>query len=248
MKFSTPLIEGTLIKRYKRFLADVTLADGSVVTAHTANSGSMLGCCTPGARVWLSESDNPARKLKYTWELVEVGGALVGINTSHPNALAAEAIMAGAIPELAGYDTAKREVKYGKNSRIDVLLKAEGRPDCYVEVKNVTLFRDGRAEFPDAVTARGAKHLAELTDMVAEGKRAVMLYMVQRSADGLTGFDVARDIDPAYDVALRAALAAGVEAICYTCTVTPEGLEVATPLPLALRTPANPTPSPAPVA
>jgi len=235
MKFATPLIEGTLIKRYKRFLADVTLADGTVVTAHTANSGSMKGCCEPGSRVWLSPADNPNRKLKYTWELIEVDGEIVGINTSHPNVLAYEAVVAGEIPGLEGYTGVRREVKYGKNSRIDVLATAEDRPDCYVEVKNVTLFRDGYAEFPDAVTTRGAKHLRELSDMVTEGKRAVMLYVVQRAATGLKGFRIAEDIDPAYGAALREARAAGVETLCATCRVTPEGITLADPLPLALN-------------
>lgn len=235
MKFTSTLVKGTLIKRYKRFLADVTLEDGAVVTAHTANSGSMLGCCAPGAEVWLSPANNPARKLQWTWELVRVDGLLVGINTSHPNALAAEAVAAGIIPELAGYDTVRREVKYGKNSRIDLLLQGGGKPDCYVEVKNVTLFRDGHAEFPDAVTARGAKHLEELMAMVAEGKRAVMLYMVQRERGGAAAFRVAEDIDPAYAAALRVALAAGVEALCRTCTVTTEDIEVGPALPLAVE-------------
>lgn len=235
MKFASTLVKGTLIKRYKRFLADVTLEDGTVVTAHTANSGSMLGCCTPGSEVWLSPANNPARKLQWTWELVRVDGLLIGINTSHPNALAAEAVAAGSIPELTGYDTIRREVKYGKNSRIDLLLQGGGKPDCYVEVKNVTLFRDGHAEFPDAVTARGAKHLEELMTMVAEGKRAVMLYMVQRERGDVTAFRVAQDIDPAYAAALRVALAAGVEAICRTCTVTTDGIEVGPALPLAVE-------------
>lgn len=234
MKFASPLVKGTLIKRYKRFLADVTLDDGTVVTAHTANSGSMLGCCAPGSEVWLSPANNPARKLQWTWELVRVDGLLIGINTSHPNALAAEAVAAGTIPELAGYDTVRREVKYGKNSRIDLLLQGAGRPDCYVEVKNVTLFRDGHAEFPDAVTARGAKHLEELIAMVAEGKRAVMLYMVQREQGDVAAFRVAHDIDPAYAAGLRVALAAGVEAICRTCVVTTDGIEVGPALPLAV--------------
>lgn len=240
MDFSAPLIKGTLIKRYKRFMADITLEDGSVVTAHTANSGSMLGCCTPGSLVWLSPASNPDRKLKFTWELVEVEGQLVGINTSHPNALAAEAIQAGHIPELSGYATLKREVKYGKNSRIDVFLTAPDRPDCYVEVKNTTLFRaipgtnTQAALFPDAVTERGTKHLNELSDMVRDGKRAVMLYMVQRSADGLGHFSVAEDIDPTYAAALRSALAVGVEALCYSCTVTSSGISVASPLSIVL--------------
>lgn len=239
MQFSTDLIPGTLIKRYKRFMADVTLDDGTVVTAHTANSGSMLGCSTPGSRVWLSPASNPERKLKYTWEMVEVDGSLIGVNTSHPNALAAEAIQAGAIAELTGYTGLKREVKYGKNSRIDVFLTADGRPDCYVEVKNVTLFREmaggqGVALFPDAVTERGAKHLQELSDMVAEGKRAVMLYMVQRSVAGLERFAIAEDIDPTYADALRRARAAGVEALCYTCTLSPLGIDVGAPLPVTV--------------
>lgn len=241
MLFSCDLIKGTLVKRYKRFLADITLADGTEVTAHTANSGSMLGCCAPGSEVWISPANNPERKLKYTWELVRVDGELVGINTSHPNALAAEAIRDGTITELAGYETLKREVKYGKNSRIDVFLTASDRPNCYVEVKNTTLFRPLEGEgsqkvalFPDAVTARGAKHLVELTDMVAEGHRAVMLYMVQRSAADLSHFAVADDIDPAYAEALGKAMAAGVEALCYTCSLSEQGITVATPLPIRL--------------
>lgn len=233
MKFEAPLLRGTLVKRYKRFLADVVLEDGSAVTAHTANSGSMRGCATPGAEVWLSPASNPARKLKYTWELVRVEGELVGINTAHPNALAAEAITAGQIPALAGYETLKREVKYGKSSRIDILLSTPGRPPCYVEVKNVTLFRDGHAEFPDAVTERGTKHLAELSDMVEQGHRAVMLYVVQRAALGLTGFRPAADIDPTYAAALGTARAAGVETLCYTCDVAPHGITLTDPLPLS---------------
>ncbi|WP_404379702.1 DNA/RNA nuclease SfsA [Caenispirillum salinarum] len=242
MQFTTPLIRGTLIKRYKRFLADVTLADGTVVTAHTANSGSMKGCAEPGSAVWLSPADNPNRKLKYTWEIVQVdGGGLVGINTSWPNALVADACASGVIPELCGYDTVRREVKYGKNSRIDVLLeKSETGEKCYVEVKNVTLARDGHAEFPDAVTARGAKHLVEMTDMVAEGHRAVMVYLVQR--EDCRAFRVAADIDPAYEKALALAMSQGVEALCYACTVTPEAITVARPLPLNLTPAAAPEP------
>jgi sugar fermentation stimulation protein A len=245
MDFTTPLIEGTLVRRYKRFLADVTLDDGTVVTAHTANSGSMKGVCEPGARVWLSPADNPARKLRYTWELIRVDGEMVGINTSHPNLLAFEALRDGTLPALAGYDSVRREVKYGRNSRIDVLATAAGRPDCYVEVKNVTLFRDGHAEFPDAVTARGTKHLAELTEMVAAGKRAVMLYVVQRAATGLAGFRVAEDIDPVYAAALRQAMTAGVEALCLTCHVTPQGITLAAPLALALDSRVDALPAPA---
>lgn len=235
MLFKTPLVRGTLIKRYKRFLADVTLDDGTVVTAHTANSGSMMGCCEPGSEVWLSPADNPERKLKWTWELIRVGDGLVGINTSWPNALVAEACAEGLIPEVAGYDTVRREVKYGKNSRIDVLLEKADGSRCYVEVKNVTLARDGHAEFPDAVTSRGAKHLVEMTDMVAEGHRAVMVYLVQR--EDCEAFRVAADIDPAYRDALALAMSKGVEAVCWACRVTPEGITVARPLPLRLDAP-----------
>jgi sugar fermentation stimulation protein A len=184
MRFPAPLLPAILVRRYKRFLADVELPSGETVTVHCANPGSMIGLNIAGARVWLSKTANPKRKLVHSWELVEVdlgGGAeLVGINTAHPNALAAEAIAAGAIPELGGYAVIRREVKYGKNSRVDFLLEAPARPPCYVEIKNVHLMRQpGLAEFPDAVTKRGAKHLAELGDMAAAGARAVMLFLIQ---------------------------------------------------------------------
>src|SRR5262249_51723175 len=170
MRFPAPLLPATLVKRYKRFLADVVLPTGETVTVHCANPGSMIGLAAPGARVWLSKSANPKRKLAHSWELIEVdfgtGAELVGINTAHPNALAVEAIAAGAVPELAGYAGLRREVKYGRNSRVDILLEHPQRPPCYVEIKNVHLMRRaGLAEFPDAVTKRGAKHLGELADM-----------------------------------------------------------------------------------
>jgi sugar fermentation stimulation protein A len=219
MIFSTPLIKGRLIKRYKRFLADVELDGGEVITAHVANPGSMMGLKEEGLTVWLSRSDNPKRKLAYSWELVEVEGALIGINTAHPNGIAAEAIENGKIEALAGYDKLTREVKYGVNSRIDILLSGGGKPDCYVEVKNVTLKRDGSlAEFPDSVTARGAKHLKELVSMVEQGYRAVMFYLIQRT--DCTEFRIAADIDPAYVAAFNEATAAGVEIICYDCHIT----------------------------
>ncbi len=235
MKFETPLIEGVLLQRYKRFMADVRLPSGEIVVAHCANSGSMLSVKEPGSRVWVSPATNPERKLRYTWEIIEVNGHMVGINTSHPNAIVADAITAGQIPELAGYPDIKREQKYGKNSRIDILLSGGGKPPCYVEVKNVTLRRgfDGHpAEFPDSVTERGAKHLREMTDIVRAGGRAVMVYLVQRA--DCSRFTVCADIDPGYAAALKDATAAGVEAVCYGCTVTPDAITLAKPLTLDL--------------
>jgi sugar fermentation stimulation protein A len=236
MEFPDPLIRGRLIKRYKRFLADVVLDSGETVTAHCANSGSMLSVKDPDSEVWLSPARNPNRKLRYTWELIDVDGALVGINTQHPNAIVAEAISDGVIPELTGYEHLRREVKYGKNSRIDILLEGGGKAPCYVEVKNVTLKRQpgpaGLAEFPDAVTTRGAKHLAELADMVAEGHRAVMMYLVQRG--DCTSFRLADDIDSDYARAFDVARTAGVEALCYQCRVDPERICVAAPIPLEI--------------
>lgn len=231
MKFSQTLLRGTLIKRYKRFLSDITLENGEEVTAHCANSGSMMGLKEPGYEVWLSQSDNPKRKLKYSWELVDTGSALVGINTSHPNKIVAEAIQNGEIEALKGYDTLRPEVKYGENSRIDILLQSEGKPDCYVEVKNVTLSREeGLAEFPDAVTARGTKHLKELANMVANGHRATMFYLVQRN--DCDKFRLAKDIDPAYREAYLEACAAGVEILCYDCRMSPEEIRVNRAIPV----------------
>lgn len=222
MRFPTPLVSATLIRRYKRFLADVRLPSGEEMTAHVANPGGMIGLATPGARIWLSLSDNPARKLRHSWELVEVdfgtGPELVGVNTAHPNGIVAAAIAEGRIPELAGYATMRREVRYGRNSRIDVLLEDPVRPSCYVEVKNVHLMRrPALAEFPDAVTARGTKHLDELAAMVAAGSRAMMVYLVQIGS--AEHFTLAADIDPAYARAFVRARAAGVEALAYTCTI-----------------------------
>lgn len=233
MKFHAPLLKGRLTKRYKRFMADVELDDGATVTAHCANSGSMLSVNEPGAEVWLSPARNPDRKLKYTWEMIRIGRSLVGINTSHPNALVAEAIQAGKVAELTGYADLRREVKYGKNSRIDVLLEDPKKGLCYVEVKNVTMRRDltkgAPVEFPDGVTARGAKHLVELSDMVADGHRAVMFYLVQRG-DGNAGVTIARDIDPGYGEALDAARKHGVEIVAYGCKLTPTSITLAKPL------------------
>jgi sugar fermentation stimulation protein A len=235
MQFSAELIPATLVKRYKRFLADVVLPSGETVTVHCANPGSMLGLSAAGARVWLSKSSNPNRKLAHSWELIEVdfGGAagaeLVGINTSHPNALAAEAIAAGRIAELAGYTSVRREVKYGKASRVDFLLEAPDRPPCYLEIKNVHLMRrPGLAEFPDSVTARGARHLDELAAMAGQGFRAAMLFVIQIGS--ATSFALARDIDPAYGAAFDRARAAGVEAWAYKCTLQHDGITLAGPV------------------
>jgi len=214
VEFEQPLQAGRLIKRYKRFMADVELDNGEVVTAHCPNSGSMTTCKDPGQPVRLLHVDSPKRKLKYTWELYHSGAGWVGINTQRPNAVTAEAIEAGAVPELQGYERLRREVKYGQNSRVDILLEAEGQPPCFVEVKNCTLRApDDRIRFPDAVTERGRKHLDELIQTVHEGNRAVMFFLVNRE-DG-DGFGPADYIDPAYGKRLREAVEAGVELLAY---------------------------------
>jgi len=233
MRFTEPLIPATLVKRYKRFLADVVLPSGEEITAHVANPGAMIGLAAPGSRVWLSKSANAKRKLPYSWELVEVdlgsGPELIGINTAHPNLLVAEAIAAGAIPELAGYGSTRREVKYGTNSRIDFLLEAPGRPPCYLEVKNVHLMRTpGLAEFPDSITARGAKHLGELAAMATAGARAVMLFLIQIGS--ASRFALALDIDPAYGAAFDRARAAGMEAVAYRCLIEHAAITLAGPV------------------
>ena len=216
MQFKTPLQPAKLIKRYKRFLTDVILSDGTETTAHCANPGAMMGLAKPGATIWLSQASNPKRKLKWSWELEEVNenntNTLVGINTQHPNTLAEEAIQKALISDLDSYTTQRREVKYSENSRIDILLEDNNKPSCYVEVKNVHLVRDkGLAEFPDCVTTRGAKHLRDLSTMVREGARAVMLYVIQREdADKLS---FAADLDPAYAKAFYEAL--GFEVFTY---------------------------------
>lgn len=229
MLFPSPLLRGRLVQRYKRFLADVVLDTGETVTATCPNTGSMKGLTEPGSIVWLSTSDSTTRKYKHTWEMIEndigAGPTLVGINTGHPNKILTEAIEAGKIAPLAGYASLKREQKYGRNSRIDILLQDEAKGACYVEIKNVHLMRKtGLAEFPDSVTERGAKHLGELADMVREGKRAVMVFLVQR-ADAKR-VSLARDIDEAYGVAFDAAIKAGVEAIAVRCRLSQTEIEV----------------------
>ncbi|MEM7620714.1 MAG: DNA/RNA nuclease SfsA [Pseudomonadota bacterium] len=233
MQFSQPLIPARLMKRYKRFLADAELENGDVITAHCANPGAMLGVKEAGSKIWLSESTNPKRKLKYSWELIEVANGktptIVGINTAHPNKLVEEGILTGEITELQGYDTLKREVKYGTNSRIDILLTDPQKKNCYVEVKNVHLVRKKKlAEFPDSVTARGAKHLHELCDMIKEGHRAVMVFLIQRN--DVQQIDIASDIDPNYNTAFQMARENGVEMLAYKCKLTPQSINIAAPV------------------
>ncbi|MBW0148676.1 DNA/RNA nuclease SfsA [Marinobacter arenosus] len=223
MNFPEPLVEGWLIRRYKRFLADVRLADGSEVTAHCPNTGSMLGCQPEDARVWLSQSDNPKRKLKFTWELVETApGTLACINTARPNAQARHAVENGRVTELSGYESCRSEVKYGsENSRIDLLLSGhQSEPDAWVEVKNVTLAEDGQGFFPDAVTTRGQKHLRELMAQVAGGDRAVLFFVVNHT--GIETVRPADHIDPTYGRLLREACDAGVEVIAYRANLAGE--------------------------
>ena len=230
MEFPQPLSHGTLVSRYKRFLADVVLDDGTPVTAHCPNPGAMLGLNAPGLGCWLSRSDDPKRKLAFTLELVEADGGLVGINTLHPNRIVAEALTAGAIPELAGYASHRREVRYGQSSRVDFLLQHPDRPPCWLEVKNVHLRRGGAlAEFPDCVAARSLKHLRELSAMVAGGDRAVMLFVIQRTDCDL--FAACAELDPSYAAGLTQAAAAGVEVLAYRCAISATAVALADRIP-----------------
>ncbi|MDF1838859.1 MAG: DNA/RNA nuclease SfsA [Planctomycetota bacterium] len=224
MQIEQPTVQGRLIKRYKRFLADVDMDGGETLTAHCPNTGSMKGCLEAGAKVVLRDSQNPARKLQYTLQTIEVDGTWVNVDTGLPEALAFEAIQAGLIPSLTGYEKARREVKYGKNSRIDVLLEDEEKGRCYVEVKNTTLVDGKLAMFPDAVTERGRKHLYELASMVEEGHRAVMLYIISR--DDVNSFSPAEDIDPAYTESLREVTSKGVEVLAYSTRVEPDSFNL----------------------
>jgi sugar fermentation stimulation protein A len=232
MDFATPLVRGMLIRRYSRFLADVTLDSGETVTAHCPNPGSMMGLNTPGLPVWLEPTDNPARKLRYGWRLVELpGGHWAGIDTQVPNRVVGEALRARAVPALADYGTVRPEVRYGDRSRVDFLLEQAGLPPAYVEVKNVHLRRTGTlAEFPDSVTSRGAKHLGELARMVGQGARAVMLYVIQRT--DCEALRMAGDIDPVYAAAFGAARVAGVEMLAHRCWIGPTGVTLDSPLPV----------------
>ena len=232
MQFKSPLIRGKLIKRYKRFLTDVELNTGETVTAACPNTGSMLGLTEPGNAVWLSRSESPTRKYPFTWELVGIPDiGLVGINTGQPNHIVTEAIIAGKIAALRGYANLRNEVKYGQNSRIDILLEDPARPPCYVEIKNVHFFRQpGLAEFPDCVTMRGAKHLVELSNMVKAGARAAMVYLIQ--CQNPSRFALADDKDRTYFDEFRKARAAGVEALALTCNVSTSEITVDRTIPV----------------
>ncbi len=235
MRFNSTLIEATLARRYKRFLADVVLPSGEVMTVHVANPGAMTGLDRPLSRVWLSDSANALRKYPHTWELVETdlgsGPEIVGVNTTQPHQLVADALAAGLIPELRNYPTVRREVKYGGNSRVDFLLDDPTRRPCYLEIKNVHLMRKPQlAEFPDSVTVRGAKHMRELTGVLANGARAVLLFVIQ--IPSAERFAIARDIDPGYAAAFDRARAFGLEVLAWRCKVTLDGIEIAAPVPI----------------
>ncbi|QMU59155.1 MAG: DNA/RNA nuclease SfsA [Boseongicola sp.] len=232
MRFQTPLVPGRLLRRYKRFLADVVLeGSGAEVVVHCPNPGAMLGLAETGMRVWVEPNDDPKKKLKYGWRLVELGaGHLAGIDTAVPNRVVGEALRTRAIPELAGWENVRAEVPYGEKSRVDFLLTEDELPDIYVEVKNVHLQRVGDlAEFPDCVTARGARHLDELASMVRGGHRAAMFYLVQRT--DCTRFSLARDIDVKYAQAFDRARSAGVEVLCYGTEINKSGVTLGGRLP-----------------
>jgi len=227
-----PLTQATLLRRYKRFLADVQFGDGACGVAHVPNPGAMLGLAAPGSRVWLSAA-KPGRKLDWSLHLVEADGGLVGVDTSFPNRIVEEALRAGAVPELAGYPQLRREVAYGEASRIDFLLEGAGQAPLYLEVKNVHLRRQaGLAEFPDCKAARSAKHMGELAAMAAQGARAAALFVVQR--EDCAAFAPAADLDPGFARALHAASAAGVELLAYACDMGLEEIRLARRLPIAL--------------
>ena len=234
MQFPQPLSRGVLVRRYKRFFADVALDDGRDVVAHVANPGAMVGLNMPGLAVWLSPSNSSTRKLAWTLEMIEHGGGLVGVNTMHPNRIAAEALAESLIPELAGYETIRREVPYSEASRVDFLLEGPGRATCYLEVKNCHFLRGDRlAEFPDCVAARSAKHLRDLEAMVAAGHRAVVLFIVQR--EDCDAFSACHDLDPVFAAALVHAADAGVEVLVYQCRMTTDAISLGGRIPWARR-------------
>lgn len=234
MQFTPPLQSATLIKRYKRFLADVVTPSGEVFTLHCPNTGAMTGCATPGDTVWYSTSENTKRKYPHTWELTQTqNGAFICVNTLRANTLAKEAINAESIPELTGYNTLKSEVKYGEEgSRIDILLQADDRPRCYIEVKSVTLAENEFGYFPDAVTARGQKHLRELMGVVANGERAVLLFAILHSA--IEYFSPAHHIDAQYAKLLNEAHKKGVEILAYKAELSADNMTLISPLPVTL--------------
>lgn len=231
MLFDPPLVPARLVSRYKRFLFDAVLDDGTVLTGSCPNTGSMRGLTEPGSRIWLSLHDSPTRKYRHMLELVEADGTTVGINTGLPNRLAQDAITGNIVPALSGYTTLRREQKYGRNSRIDILLSAAGRPDAYVEVKNVHFMRKaGLAEFPDTATKRGTKHLEELGDMAQAGHRAVMLYLIQRN--DCSRMRICGDLDPVYAAAFQRAIHRGVEAMALKCSISPREIAVTGAVPI----------------
>lgn len=231
MRFQTPLIRAILLRRYKRFLSDIRLPDGTEAVAHCPNPGSMMGLTAPGSTIWVEPNSDPKKKLRYGWRLIELpDGHMVGIDAGRANRIVGEALAADLIPELRGYGAIRPEQKYGTNSRIDFLLQSDGQPDCYVEVKNVHLRRETDwAEFPDSVTKRGAKHLRELQQIAASGARAVMLYLVQR--DDCARFRLAGDIDPVYASEFDTARQNRVEILCYGTHLSPWEITLAGPLP-----------------
>lgn len=234
MDFQTPLVPATLVKRYKRFLADCRLADGTAITAHCANPGSMMGLAAPGTKVWLEPNDDPKKKLDWGWRLVEhLDGHFTGVDTAVPNRMLKAALEAREVPALDGYDQVRAEVTYGEKSRIDFLLSADGKPDAYVEVKSVTLCRHpGVAEFPDAKTDRGARHMLELALMAKQGYRAAVFFLVQRT--DASEMKIADDIDPRYAEALLTAYGAGVEVIVHSTNISPRGVTLGPQLPFTL--------------
>lgn len=231
MRYDQSLISGILLRRYKRFLADVQLMDGTVVLAHCPNSGAMTTCCEPGRPVFLSENMKNGRKCPYTWELYEAEGGLVCVNTHTANCVVYDAILAGEVPELMGYEEVSREVRF-EDSRFDICLKAADRPACFVEIKNCTLLQRDLVMFPDAVTKRGVKHLHGLMAARAMGYRAVMFYFVARSEG--SGFGIAGHIDSVYADTLLKATEAGVEVLVYRAEITSKSVNVSAPVPLIL--------------